>query len=281
MSFPTGIHFISGLPRSGSTLLAALLRQNPQFHAGMSSPVGHLVNQMREAMSNNENAVLISDEQKQDILTGLFKSYYRAQLAAGQTIFDTNRVWCSQLPLLHSLFPEARVICCVRNPAWIMDSLERLVRRNALNVSAMFNHRGETATVYSRTEALGRGDRFVGFAYDALREAFYGDLSHKLLLVDYDLFTQKPQQAMSLIYQFLDLPAFEHDFEQVDYAEPKFDAALNTPDLHTVRRKVEFVPRPTILPPDLFERYSQLAFWQHPTASRASVLCARPQSPSQ
>ncbi|WP_442939260.1 sulfotransferase [Nostoc sp.] len=31
------IHFISGLPRSGSTLLGALLRQNPRFHASMSS----------------------------------------------------------------------------------------------------------------------------------------------------------------------------------------------------------------------------------------------------
>jgi len=27
-------HFISGLPRSGSTLLAAILRQNLRFHAG-------------------------------------------------------------------------------------------------------------------------------------------------------------------------------------------------------------------------------------------------------
>ena len=35
-------HFISGLPRSGSTLTAALLRQNPRFHAGMSSPVASL-----------------------------------------------------------------------------------------------------------------------------------------------------------------------------------------------------------------------------------------------
>jgi hypothetical protein len=33
------IHFISGLPRSGSTLLAALLRQNPRFEAGMSGPL--------------------------------------------------------------------------------------------------------------------------------------------------------------------------------------------------------------------------------------------------
>ena len=39
-----GIHFISGLPRAGSTLLAALLRQNPRFHAGMTSPVGAIFN---------------------------------------------------------------------------------------------------------------------------------------------------------------------------------------------------------------------------------------------
>ena len=36
------IHFISGLPRSGSTLLAALLRQNPRFHADMSGPMAGL-----------------------------------------------------------------------------------------------------------------------------------------------------------------------------------------------------------------------------------------------
>ncbi len=35
-------HFISGLPRSGSTLMGAVLKQNPRFHAGMSSPVASL-----------------------------------------------------------------------------------------------------------------------------------------------------------------------------------------------------------------------------------------------
>jgi len=36
---PERLHFISGLPRSGSTLLSAILRQNPRFYAGMTSPV--------------------------------------------------------------------------------------------------------------------------------------------------------------------------------------------------------------------------------------------------
>ena len=43
------VHLISGLPRSGSTLLAGLLRQNPQFHAGMTSPVVNLMNRMLES----------------------------------------------------------------------------------------------------------------------------------------------------------------------------------------------------------------------------------------
>ena len=63
-----GIHFISGLPRSGSTLLAAILRQNPHFHAGMSSPVGTLFNALLRQMSqDNEAAVFIDDAQRHDL----------------------------------------------------------------------------------------------------------------------------------------------------------------------------------------------------------------------
>ena len=29
-------------------------------------------------------------------------------------------------------------MCCVRNIAWIMDSIERLVRKNAFELSGMF-----------------------------------------------------------------------------------------------------------------------------------------------
>jgi hypothetical protein len=52
------LHFISGLPRSGSTLLAGLLRQNPRFAAAMTGPVGGLVTTLLNSMSpQNETAV--------------------------------------------------------------------------------------------------------------------------------------------------------------------------------------------------------------------------------
>ena len=100
-----GIHFISGLPRSGSTLLAALLRQNPRFHAGMTSPVGALYMALEGALSRrNEAAVFIEAEQRREVLRGVFEAYYRA-IGSERTVLNTNRVWCAKLPALSQLFP--------------------------------------------------------------------------------------------------------------------------------------------------------------------------------
>ncbi|MHC0061783.1 sulfotransferase family protein [Nostoc sp. UIC 10890] len=270
------IHFISGLPRSGSTLLGALLRQNPRFHASMSSPVGSLVNRMLEAMSeDNEFSVFITPEQKRALTLNIFSTFYQSQ-ADKQVIFDTNRLWCSKLSLIHELFPGSKVICCVRNVAWIMDSIERLVRKNSFDVSRLFNNSTERATVYTRTEALSQGGRLVGFAYNALKEAFYSEYSSRLLLVDYDLLAQKPDKVLHLIYQFLEAEPFDHDFENVQYDAPEFDNRLNLKGLHTVRSKVELQERQTILPPDLFTQFNQLSFWTNPSNSLANLIVAQP-----
>ena len=82
---------------------------------------------------------------------------------------------------------------------------------------------------------------------------------------------------MSLIYQFLGEEPFEHDFDNVEYQEPEFDNKLKTQGLHQVRDRVEFKPRRTILPPDLFERFDGLSFWTDSTNSRASAIVAKTQ----
>jgi sulfotransferase len=264
-------HFISGLPRSGTTLLAAILAQNPHFHAKMSSPVSQIVTQAFNAMGKeNEFALFITPEQRQAILTGIFTNYYQSLPA--EIVFDTSRAWCSKLPLLKTLFPTAKVITCVRNLAWVMDSLESIIRRNPLQASGMFNNPGETATVYTRTEVLGQGDRLVGYAYNALKEAYYSPEAELMLLVDYEALTQAPAQVMQLVYQFIDQPYFDHDFNNLEYREEEFDTMMKTPDLHTVKRQVKYQPRATILPPDLFDKFSELSFWERDLNSQASRI---------
>ncbi|AMK78525.1 MULTISPECIES: sulfotransferase family protein [Methylomonas] len=269
-------HFISGLPRSGSTLLAAILRQNPNFYAGMSSPVGALFSGLLGQVSaGSEWGPVVTVEQRRRLLTGLFENYY-ADKSDTTVVFDTNRLWCAKLPAILDLFPDAKIIACVRNVAWIMDSIERLYRGNPYENTLLFNDDVERNTVYSRVDTLAQRNRLVGFSWSALKEAFYGEQAASLLVVDYELLAQAPDKVLPLIYSFLGETPFEHNYTQVEYDAPEFDNNLGLSGLHRIRPKVALERRATVLPPDLFEQYANMCFWQDGRDSRANVISAKP-----
>lgn len=269
------VHFISGLPRAGSTLLAALLLQNPRFHAGMTSPVGSLFTGMLNQFgAGSEFGPVLDRDTRRRLLRGLFDSYYADQ-SDKDVVFDTNRLWSARLPALVDLFPEAKVIACVRNVAWVMDSLERLYRANPYEQTKLFNNDAERNTVYSRLETLAQYNRLVGFAWSALKEAYYGAQAGSLLVIEYELLAQAPERVLRLVYEFLGEPWFEHDFCNVHYDAPAFDEALGISGLHRVRPQVALDARRTVLPPDLFEKYAQLSFWRSGEGSAAHVIRAK------
>ncbi|GLX79701.1 hypothetical protein tinsulaeT_30410 [Thalassotalea insulae] len=265
-------HFISGLPRSGSTLLAGILRQNSSFHAAMSSPVAGLMNGTLEQMAaGSEFHAFFDDVKRKQMCQAIFSAYY-SEHQEKHVIFDTNRIWSARMHQLVELFGRNfKMICCVRNPAWIMDSFERIYRKNPFEYSRMYSPQMRQ-TVYSRCEGMMSAQGVVGSAWTALKEAYYGEFSEQLLLVDYDLLVSQPEQCLQLLYQFIEEPSFTHDFEHVEYQEGEFDAQLGAKGLHTVKKKVAFSPRRSILPPDLYEKYSEMAFWQDTTGTSASII---------
>lgn len=257
-----GIHFISGLPRSGSTLLSALLRQNPRVHASMTSPVGGLVAGLMRLMSQeNEGAVFIEEDQRARIMKACVEAYY-ADIHPDKLVIDTNRGWTTRLAALARLYPKAKVICCVRNPAWVLDSVERLVRRNNLEPSGIFRF-DPGGTVYSRAEGLMGAGGMIGFALSGLRQAVYDECNDRLLLVRYESLTRETQKTLAAIYDFIGEPVFEHDPDNIeqDFDALMFDARIGAPGLHAVGSKVRNRERNTILPPDLFAKYASDAFW--------------------
>jgi sulfotransferase len=266
----SAVHFISGLPRSGSTLLSAILRQNPRFRAGMTGPVGSLVEAMLRGMSmSNETAIFISDDQREALLRAIFATFY-ADVPEGHVVFDTNRLWCTKLPLLATLFPKARVICCVRDLPWIFDSIERLIRKNKFQPSGIFNF-DPGGTVYSRVEGLGGATGMVGYAWNALHEAWCGEQADRLLLLTYETLTSKPKEAVAALYDFLGEEPFAHDFENLEFDAAEFDRRIGTPGLHAIGRRVIREPRRTVLPQVLVHKYENDAFWRDPARNPNGV----------
>lgn len=265
------VHFISGLPRSGSTLLAALLSQNERFHAAMSSPLAAIVTSTVEAMGGrNEYHLLLHESQRRAVVRGLFSSFYE-HLPVGVIPFDTNRVWCSKLAALVGLFPDVKVICCVRSVAWLLDSFERLALRNSLVPSIIQNFEAK-GTVYSRVETLMKNNGLVGGAYGALREAFYGPHASHLLLVRYESLATQPRATLERIYEFIGEAPGSHDFDDVSYSAAEFDRAAGMPGLHSVSGRVALRPREPVLPPDLFNMYFGTTFWNDPEQNRGGAL---------
>ncbi len=267
---PSAIHFLSGLPRSGSTLLTALLRQNPRFHADITSPLYTMVTAMAQKMSDEtEYGTFFTDARRQAVMRGLFESYYRDAGAA--VVFDNNRGWCGMLPALAQLFPQTRVIACVREVAWIIDSFERILRRNPFRPTVLTGFKLDT-TVYTRANGLASPGGSVGFAYESLKEAFYGEHAGRLMLLQYETLTRDPDRAMAAVYRFLGEPVFEHDFERVEFEAPAFDERMGAPGMHRITGRVRINERPSILPPDLIRRCENDSFWRDPGANPHGVL---------
>jgi sulfotransferase len=257
-------HFISGLPRAGTTLLAAILNQNPRFRAGMTSPVADIMGVVvAEASSKNDFAFDVTDAQRVAMLRGLVENFYSVDIRA-EAVFDMSRLWCSRMGLLATLFPEVKVVACVRQLAWVLDSMERLVLKQPVSVSKVFRFDTNT-TVYSRVEALTDPRGMVGFAYQATKEAFYGEWARDhLLLLTYESLVRDPEAAMRAVYRFLGEPWFAHDFDDIAYSADEFDARVGMPGLHAVRAKVEAVERAPVLPLEVFGRFANEAFWADP-----------------
>jgi sulfotransferase len=227
----------------------------------MSSPIANLFEGIvGQVSAGSELSRMVNGTQRERILRGLFDSYYADNKA--EVIFDTNRAWTAKIPELMALYPQAKFICCVRNVAWVMDSLERQYRGKTFENTGLFSNSSERATVYTRTDALASPNRLVGFAYQALREACWGEFANQVVLVDYDMLGSRPADVMKLLYEFIGEDHFDHDFESVTYDAPAFDEQLGLDGLHRVRPKVELQQRKTILPPDVFEKYAGLAFWR-------------------
>ena len=77
------IYFLSGLPRSGSTVLAALLQQHPDMHTTATSSLLHLILGTLKAWADSLNQKSSTQDQKvqekeiQKILKAICETKYK------------------------------------------------------------------------------------------------------------------------------------------------------------------------------------------------------------
>lgn len=252
-------HMITGLPRSGSTLLSSILQQNPRFHASITDPLATLVKGVIETSQDGPGMrAEVPESRVKNLVEHLFEGYYTD--VDRPVIFNTNRAWSLLTPVIKKVFPQSRMLMCVRDIAWILDSFEQAHRRNPLSKNSVFG--GLSGTVYSRMDLLMEDSGIVGFPLQGVKQAITSDEKHLVMIIDYELLCKNPQGIIHAVYNFIGEPVFEHDFNNVEARWDEYDQEIGMKDLHTVRKKVEFKPRNMIIPPDIQHKYSNMEVWR-------------------
>jgi sulfotransferase len=267
-------YFMSGLPRSGSTLLSSLLNQNPNFYSGPSSPVVPTMIALENSLSNDELFMAYpKPEQAHKIISSVMDNYYSD--VTKPVIFDKNRSWVNRLHYIPGYFGfEPKVLCPVRNIDEILTSFITMHRRNPYIGNGKINFMDEmlikTNTPLNdenRCRLLGNEEYgILGQSYAGIRQAIMQGYRKNLHFIEYDDLMNNPEETMRKIYEFLGEPYFEHDFSNIENVHKEKDAEVyGLADMHDVRKELSKTsPDPKeILPQVVCDACVGMEYWRN------------------
>lgn len=258
-------HFISGLPRSGSTLLANLLAQNPRFHTTQTSGIAEVMFQVRNNWNNMvEWQAHPDDEGKVRVIRAILESYY--ENVDKPVIFDKSRAWVSLLEMAETaLGYKPKVLVPVRDIRDVLASFEKLWRKNAgtSQLSQEQQRYAQFQSIEGRCAVWMSHDQPVGIAYNRVKDAVVRGYLEQMYFVEFDKLTSNPKEEIRKIYKFLGEKHYKHDFDNVEQVTWENDAFHGIKDLHTIRQKIEpMEPQwPEVLG-HAAEPYANLSFWE-------------------
>ena len=220
------LHFLAGLPRSGSTLLAAIINQNPAARVSSTSDLVHILDVLANLWANAHTLSINDPERTRlvEVMRGVINAEYKD---TPRVVIDKSREWprpdiMQSMPMV--LGRPMKIIATVRDVPDCAASFARIADPEDLNsflVDSSFIQHLQGSYV-----SLQNG-------YAAYPEAF--------LFIEYEDLLADPQAQLDRVHDFLDLPPFPYDFDNIDGSTvAEDDAALwNAPGLHDVQPKLE------------------------------------------
>jgi hypothetical protein len=225
------IYFLSGLPRSGSTVLAAILSQNPSIHATSTSNLLDTLVGTLKAWSDSLTTKAQPDQKKeeekiQNVLNNICKTQYDD--IDKPIILDKARGWADDTnmrTMSKVLGHKPKIIATVRNVEDCAASFVRVAKPKDLDhfllKGDLIKHLKESYQTFEK-------------GYSFAPECF--------LIIDYDDLMNDPQKELKRVHEFLELPDFEYDLNTIDGTnlQEKDEEVWEVKGLHDIKPKLGY-----------------------------------------
>lgn len=274
-------YFMAGLPRSGSTLLSAILNQNPEIHAGPSSPVVSTMYAIENHLRKDELYTAFPKKAQANLIISSVINHFYSDIDK-PVVIDKNRAWVAQIPYIEDYIEQkAKIICPVRDVEEILASMISMIRRNIKSAGATRNNfideqLGRLRLPISdenRCNFIAGPNGILGMSLKAIRDGVAAGYIDRMLFVEYRDLVSNPESCMRRIYGFLNEPYYEHDFGNLENTFRENDQAIyGLGDMHEVRRQLAVTaPSPKdVLPAQVIARCRGMDIWRNPGALQAN-----------
>lgn len=263
-------HFLAGLPRSGNTLLSALLNQNPEIYSTPLSPIPTYMWNIFNAANTVENSTrnIENKIKTETFLSSFMDNFYKE--VEKPIVIEREKALGTPYNLTiikQYITPTPKIIFTVRDILEILASLikinARYVKDDAVNAELyVSNYRSQKDFLCEYLMAL-NGDIDKGLL--SLASAFYPENKGMFHIVEYNDLVFSPNDTMAKIYDFLEMPHYEHNFNKIEKIEKDDDEAIGLPkDLHDVRKSLsKSSTNVDILSDYIKHKYSNMEFWRN------------------
>jgi sulfotransferase len=219
------IVFLSGLPRTGSTLLTSILSQDPDIYVDGSSPLARILFGVHRTCNYFAHEGLVRTNRTDftdELLGEIPKMFYKG--VAQPIVVEKDRAWGrDELDLIKYVSPEPRIVMLVRPITDIVRSFVHVKRING--------------DLLPEKDLLQRG---IDPLIDAIDNTAYAlaNVSDKYLFGTYDQLISNPQSFLDQACDFWGIAKREWDFANIVNPRPENDKAFRTEGLHDVRPKL-------------------------------------------
>ena len=252
--------FLVAQPRSGNTLFASIMNQNPEIAATANSITLEIMKDLFLLKKTDVFENFPDHQSLDNVLDNVFTNYY--QQWPQRIIIDRGPVMTpANFQLMQKHFKHGfKCIVLLRD---LMDVLASYMQWYTENPDA-FPNRYNLNTDEEKLLMLMNKDGAIAKQLEAIKNSYnYPDICH---YVKYDDMVTNSEQEFRKIYQFMGEPYFNHNFENPSDVEVnglKYDDKVVGNNMHKLfSGKVRKVYNPYIekIPKSIKERYGHIKF---------------------
>jgi len=237
--------FMAGLPRSGSTLLSAILNQNPDIYVTPSADTSFLMLALYKTSQTSESYHAgFAPEGYKNIMAKLPNAFY--EHIDKPYIIDKNRNWGTpeNIEVAELFADKVKIICPVRPILEVLASFVWLAEKNPDNFIDKFvidypvsHFRPKND---ARCDAMMAANHHIETNILSLASSLDPRHQGKFHFVAYDDLVSKPEKVIQALYSFLEIPEFPHRFDKIKWPlMPNETQVYGIPDMHSIRSKID------------------------------------------